>query len=141
MIDFYTRSLGCEVSDTNDKGMVFLRFGADHHSLVLAPMPEAELAKGIGGTVGQQIALEVADVEALKKIRKYLLAHEVNVKGKVKHEGPGGNYTFDFADPEGNPPAIFLGHGPDRLGWQEPAARAVEPLRGRRLSTTAKDDD
>ena len=115
MIDFYTRILGCEVSDTNDKGMVFLRFGTDHHSLVLAPMPEAELAKGAGGTIVQQIALEVADVEALKKIRKYLLAHEVDVKGKVKHEGPGGNYTFDFDDPEGNHLQFFSDM--DQIGW------------------------
>jgi catechol 2,3-dioxygenase-like lactoylglutathione lyase family enzyme len=115
MIDFYTRILGCEISDVNDKGMVFLRFGADHHSLVLAPMPETEMAKGQGGTVVQQIALEVADLDALKKIRKYLTANGVEMKSKLKHEGPGGNYTFDFDDPEGNHLQFFSDM--DQIGW------------------------
>jgi catechol 2,3-dioxygenase len=115
MVDFYTRVLGFKVSDVNEKGMTFLRFGPDHHSLVLAKMEEAEQKKGAGATVVQQIALEVADVDAVKRIRKYLLAQGVRVHGKVKHEGPGGNHTFDFEDPEGNRLQFFCDM--DQIGW------------------------
>jgi predicted enzyme related to lactoylglutathione lyase len=67
MIDFYTRILGFKISDVNEKGMTFLRHGADHHSLVLAKMDEAEQKKGAGAKVVQQIALEVADLDAVKR--------------------------------------------------------------------------
>ena len=95
--------------------MVFLRYGNDHHSFVLAPMTEDEKQKGRGGKVLQQIALEVADLEALKTIRKYLLAEGVKVLGKIKHEGPGSDYTFDFDDPEGNRLQFFSDM--DQIGW------------------------
>jgi catechol 2,3-dioxygenase-like lactoylglutathione lyase family enzyme len=98
MKDFYTRVLGFEVSDVNEKGMVFLRFGADHHSFVLAAAEKAPAAP----TVLQQIALEVADLDTLKRIRKHLVAKGARVLGPIKHEGPGSDYTFDFEDPEGN---------------------------------------
>jgi catechol 2,3-dioxygenase-like lactoylglutathione lyase family enzyme len=100
MVDFYTRVLGFQVSDVNEKGMTFLRFGADHHSFVLARMPEGEAPSG--GTVLQQIALEVADLDTLKRIRAHLVAQGARVQGPIKHEGPGSDYTFDFEDPEGN---------------------------------------
>ena len=102
MVDFYTRILGFRVSDVNEKGMTFLRFGSDHHSFVLAKMSEEDLKKGPGATILQQIAMEVADLETLKRIRKRLIAEGVAMKGRIKHEGPGGNYTFDFDDPEGH---------------------------------------
>src|SRR5438105_5650298 len=84
MVDFYTRVLGFRVSDVNEKGMTFLRFGADHHSLVLAKMPEEDLGKGPGAAVIQQIAMEVGSLEALKRIRRHLAAQGVKLKGKIK---------------------------------------------------------
>src|SRR6266850_6605212 len=100
MVEFYTRVLGFQVSDVNEKGMTFLRFGADHHSLVLARAAEAE-APG-KPTVLQQIAMEVADLDTLKRIRAYLVAQGAPKVTSIKHEGPGSDYTFDFEDPEGN---------------------------------------
>ena len=87
MVDFYTRVLGFKVSDVNEKGMTFLRFGGDHHSFVLAKMADDEQKKGAGATLLQQIAMEVASLDALKRIRKYLLSQGVNVRGKIKHGG------------------------------------------------------
>ena len=113
MVEFYTRVLGLKVSDVNEKGMTFLRFGADHHNLVLAKMPEDD--RGAGATVIQQIAMEVANLDALKRVRKYLLAQGVPVRGKIKHEGPGNDHTFDFDDPEGNRLQFFSDM--DRIGW------------------------
>src|SRR5207247_11012877 len=83
MVDFYTRVLGFQVSDRNEKGAVFLRFGADHHSLVLAPLREAD-RKHDASPVLQQIALEVADLEALKRIRAYLVAHGARLLGPLR---------------------------------------------------------
>ena len=113
MVDFYARVLGFKVSDVNEKGMTFLRWGADHHSLVLASMPSD--SKPSGGTVLQQIAMEVADLDALKRIRKYLLAQSAPKVSQIKHEGPGNDYTFDFDDPEGNRLQFFCEM--DQIGW------------------------
>ena len=115
MIDFYTRVLGFQVSDRNEKGMVFLRFGPDHHSFVLASMPAGDRGKAAGPTLIQQISFEVADLVILKRIRAYLLAKGARVLGPIKHEGPGGNYTFDFDDPEGNRLQFFSDM--DQIGW------------------------
>lgn len=115
MIDFYTRMLGFKVSDVNEKGATFLRFGADHHSFVLVKMTDDEQKKGMGAKLLQQIAMEVEDLETLKRIRKYLLAQGVDVHGKIKHEGPGTDYTFDFDDPEGNRLQFFSDM--DQIGW------------------------
>jgi len=112
MVDFYTRVLGFAVSDVNEKGMTFLRFGADHHSLVLAPAPEGKAPAA--PTVLQQIAMEVADLETLKRIRAYLAGQGVKVTA-IKHEGPGSDYTFDFDDPEGNRLQFFCDM--DQIGW------------------------
>lgn len=115
MVDFYTRILGFRVSDVNERGMTFLRWGADHHSFVLAKMDEAEQKKGAGAKILQQIAMEVADLDTLKRIRKHLLAQGVHVHGKIKHEGPGSDYTFDFDDPEGHRLQFFCEM--DQIGW------------------------
>jgi len=110
MVDFYTRVLGFKVSDVNEKGMTFLRFGADHHSFVLAAAPQPPG----GPTVLHQIAMEVADLDALKRIRVYLLEQGVKASA-IKHEGPGNDYTFDFDDPEGNRLQFFCEM--DQIGW------------------------
>jgi catechol 2,3-dioxygenase-like lactoylglutathione lyase family enzyme len=115
MLAFYTQVLGFQLSDTNEKGLAFLRFGADHHSLVLARMSAEEREKQAGPTIIQQISFEVADLEALKRIRAYLIARRAQVLGPIKHEGPGGNYTFDFEDPEGNRLQFFSDM--DQIGW------------------------
>jgi len=53
----------------------------------------------------------------------------VNVRGKIKHEGPGNDYTFDFDDPEGNRLQFFSDM--DRIGWDgKSGRRRVEELRG-----------
>ena len=60
MVEFYTRVLGFQVSDVNEKGATFLRFGPDHHSFVLAKAPAAPS----GQTVLQQIGATASAVHA-----------------------------------------------------------------------------
>lgn len=55
----------------------------------------------------QLVALEVGCLDTLKSIRRYLVAQGAKVPGKIKHEGPGGNYVLDYDDPEGNPLQFF----------------------------------
>lgn len=112
---FYTDTLGFRVSDVNERGMVFLRFGTDHHTLVLAPLSEEEKKKGEGFNPLQHIAFEVADLNELKRIKKYLEQSGVRVLGKIRHEGPGGNYVVNFLDPEGNMLQFFSDM--DQIGW------------------------
>lgn len=116
MVDFYTGVLGMKVSDVNEKGLTFLRFGSDHHSLVLAKAPDEGQIKSAAAKTLHHIALEVADLDELKRIRKYLLARGVHVHGKIKHEGPGMNYVVDFDDPEGNRVQFFSDM--DQIGWE-----------------------
>ena len=115
MLDFHTRILGFKLSDVNERGMHFLRFGADHHSLVLAKMSDEEANKGRGATLIQQIALEMDSLDDLKRARKYLLSQGVQIKSVIKHEGPGSDFTFDFDDPEGNRLQFFSDM--DQIGW------------------------
>jgi catechol-2,3-dioxygenase len=115
MVDFYTRVLGFKVSDVNEKGLTFLRFGSDHHTLVLAKMPDGGQKKGATGNALHHIALEVENLGELKSIRKYLVAQGVPLHGKIKHEGPGMNYVLDFEDPEGNRVQFFSDM--DQIGW------------------------
>ena len=62
----------------------------------------------------QQIAMEVADLDALKRIRAHLLEQGAQASA-IKHEGPGNDYTFDFDDPEGNRLQFFCEM--DQIGW------------------------
>ncbi|TAJ76361.1 VOC family protein [bacterium] len=117
MTDFYTNVLGMKVSDVNERGMVFLRHGNDHHSFALVPMSEEEKKKPAGPQALQHIAFEVWDMEELKKIKKYLQGKGVKGGPKIKHEGPGGNYVYDFQDPEGNQLQFFCGM--DQVGWDD----------------------
>ena len=41
----------------------------------------------------------------------------MKIRGRIKHEGPGGNYTFDLLDPEGNHLQFFSDM--DQIGWDE----------------------
>src|SRR5260370_16757397 len=79
MVDFYTRVLGLKVSDVNEKGMTFLRFGSDHHSFVLAQMSPEEQKKGPGATLLHHIAMQVANLDPPTPIRKTLLNQRVNL--------------------------------------------------------------
>lgn len=117
MKKFYTEVLGWKVSDVNERGMVFLRWGTDHHSFALVPMPEEMKKTGEGAQALQHIALEIGDLDELKKIRKYLQGKGVRGDPKIKHEGPGGTYVYDFQDVEGNQLQFFCGM--DQIGWDE----------------------
>jgi catechol 2,3-dioxygenase-like lactoylglutathione lyase family enzyme len=98
--EFWTDVMGFKFSDRNENGMVFLRNSTDHHSVALIQATENnELPKR--GQVGfDHMALEVATVSELFKIRDFLKSKGVTIFYEGRR-GPGGNPGLEFYDPDG----------------------------------------
>jgi catechol 2,3-dioxygenase len=111
---FWTEIMGFQVSDRNEHGMVFLRHGADHHTIALCPAKEkAPLPKK--GQVGfDHCALEVGSVSDLFKIREFLRSRGVTIIYEGRR-GPGCNPGVEFLDPDGY--MIELYACMDQVGW------------------------
>lgn len=100
-VDFYTRVLGLRVSDVYPDsmmpgGMVFLRFGADHHGLALvggmpAPSEKREL---------HHFALEVGTLDEVFHVRRHLRAHGVPIVFEGRRRA-GAQVAVEFLDPDG----------------------------------------
>lgn len=97
---FWTDLLGFRVSDVNERGMVFLRNDADHHSIALVPSKCTALPKPGDGLRMSHLAMELSDVDALFKARTFLQAHGVKLTYEGR-KGPGGNMGIEFQDPDG----------------------------------------
>lgn len=115
MKEFYTQVLGFKLSDVNERGMVFLRFGTDHHNLFLCPIgKEGERKRD---TALHHVAFEVPNLDELKKVKKYLESKGIKAlgDGKIMHRPTGSNYDFDIEDPEGN--VVQFYSEMDQIGW------------------------
>src|SRR5579871_436375 len=81
-IDFWTEVMGFKVSDTNERGMVFLRCQTDHHTIGLAQKDDdAKLAgrddpKALGT---QHFAMEVASVDELFRAREFVKSRGLEI--------------------------------------------------------------
>jgi catechol 2,3-dioxygenase-like lactoylglutathione lyase family enzyme len=97
---FWTEIMGFKFSDRNEIGMMFFRNATDHHTIALVPAKEKnELPKR--GQVGfDHMALEVASVSELFKIRDFLRSKGVEIFYEGRR-GPGGNPGLEFYDPDG----------------------------------------
>ena len=97
---FWTEIMGFKFSDKNEGGMVFFRNATDHHTIALVQATEKnELPKR--GQVGfDHMALEVATVSELFKIRDFLKSKGVTIFYEGRR-GPGGNPGLEFYDPDG----------------------------------------
>lgn len=97
---FWTEVMGFKFSDKNEIGMMFFRNGTDHHTIALMQATEKnELPKR--GEVGfDHMALEVATVSELFKIRDFLKSKGVTIFYEGRR-GPGGNPGLEFYDPDG----------------------------------------
>jgi catechol 2,3-dioxygenase-like lactoylglutathione lyase family enzyme len=99
-VRFWTEVMGFRISDRNEKGMVFLRHGSDHHSIGLVqvagrarPKPGENLRFG-------HLAMEVASVDILLEARDFLKERGVPITFEGR-KGPGGNIGLEFEDPDG----------------------------------------
>lgn len=115
-VDFYTQVLGFRVSDVYPEemmpgGMVFLRFGADHHGVALVGgMKEAST-----GSELHHFAFEVATLDEVFLARRHLRAHgaEITFEGRRR---AGVQIAVEFKDPDGHWLEIYWGLdqvGPD----------------------------
>jgi catechol 2,3-dioxygenase-like lactoylglutathione lyase family enzyme len=97
---FWTEIMGFKFSDKNEHGMKFFRNATDHHTVALIQAKEKnELPKQ--GQVGfDHMALEVATVSELFKIRDFLKSKGVTIFYEGRR-GPGGNPGLEFYDPDG----------------------------------------
>jgi len=123
--NFWTEIMGFRVSDRSEIGMVFLRYGSDHHTIALVKATEdGDLTKK--GRLGfDHCALEVGSVSELFKIRDFLKSKNVPIIYEGRR-GPGCNMGVEFRDPDGN--AIELYTAMDQIGWNG-KSRPHEQLR------------
>ena len=122
---FWQDIMGFKVSDVNERGMVFLRCGPDHHTVALAQATDGgELPKA--GEVGfNHAAFEVGSVADLFEIRDFLRANGVTLLYEGRR-GPGSNPGVEFLDPDGYQFEIYAAM--DQIGW-DGQSRPAEQLR------------
>src|ERR1700733_12695494 len=99
-VKFWTEIMGFHVSDKNEKGMVFLRHGSDHHSIGLVQIGDRTRPKPGESLRFNHLAMEIGDVESLFQAREFLKQHGVSVTFEGR-KGPGGNMGIEFEDPDG----------------------------------------
>src|SRR3954464_4996677 len=112
-VRFYTEVLPFKVSDVNERGMVFLRYGADHHTIALAPRPNGVLPPKEYLQLSH-FALEVPNESDLFAIRDWLRQHDVPIKFEGR-KGSGANPGVEFSDPDGY--TIELYSHMEQIGW------------------------
>jgi len=112
-VKFYTEVLPFKVSDVNEQGMVFLRYGADHHTLALASRPGVVRPPNDYLKLSH-FALEVESVPMLFTIRDWLRQHNVTITFEGR-KGPGANAGVEFLDPDGY--TIELYADMEQVGW------------------------
>ena len=108
-VDFYTRVLGFKVSDVYPEdmmpgGMVFMRFGTDHHGVALVGGME-EPSKG---RELHHFAFEVATLDEVFLARRHLRAHGVPITFQGRRRA-GVQIAVEFRDPDGHWLEIYWG--------------------------------
>ena len=143
---FYTDVIGCTITNRrkgpDGREAAFLRFGEDHHNIVIGTAPEGTDVSMDGQPVRliQQIALEVENRDEFFKALAHLHARGVEpVSGPLLHGIEGGSGTggimgsgsrsFYFLDPDGNRLEIFTDGMKVPNGEQFPRAEYAEAMK------------
>ncbi|HLQ31432.1 MAG TPA: VOC family protein [Chloroflexota bacterium] len=111
---FWTEIMGFKVSDRNEQGMVFLRYGGDHHTIGLAEAKEKGPLPGRDRAGLSHLAFEVGSMDELFHIRDFLKKKGVKITFEGR-KGPGSNPGVEFLDPDGY--GIELYAYMDQIGW------------------------
>ncbi|TWB87742.1 catechol 2,3-dioxygenase-like lactoylglutathione lyase family enzyme [Bradyrhizobium macuxiense] len=98
LIEFYKDVLGFRYSDSVEGSFVFLRCGADHHSLNFLGRPRTGL---------HHIAFEVQDRASLMDACEVLGAHDIDIVYGPGRAGPGHNLHVYHRAPDGYMVEIF----------------------------------
>jgi catechol 2,3-dioxygenase-like lactoylglutathione lyase family enzyme len=114
-VRFYTEILGFKESDRNERGMVFLRHGNDHHTIGLAPGPKDSTLAPRDRYLGlHHVALEVNSVDDLFEAREFLRQQGIELEFEGRR-GAGCNVGIEFRDPDGY--SVELMCEMDQIGW------------------------
>ena len=119
---FYTQILGFKISDIYEPdmvpgGMVFMRFGDDHHGVgLVGAMPDK--AKNIEL---HHLAFEVANLDELLRVREHLERSNVTIDFHGRRRA-GAQIAVEFTDPDGHQLELFWGL--DKVGSDESSGRA-----------------
>ena len=99
-VRFWTEAMGFKESERNAKGMVFLRYGSDHHALGIKDGKGKSRCDAFGALRVEHLALEVEDIDALIAARDYLTANGLPMVYEGR-KGAAGNTSIHFLDPDG----------------------------------------
>jgi catechol 2,3-dioxygenase-like lactoylglutathione lyase family enzyme len=99
-VRFWTEAMGFKESERNAKGMVFLRYGSDHHALGIKDGKGKSRADAFGALRIEHLAMEVEDIDALIAARDYLTANGLPIVYEGR-KGAAGNTSLHFLDPDG----------------------------------------
>ena len=130
---FWTEIMGFRVSDINERGMVFLRCGRDHHAIGLFEVPGGRLPEQ--GLRMSHLAMEVEDMDALFKARSFLQERGIKLTFEGR-KGPGGNAGLEFEDPDGYTFEIYAHM--DQVGPEGNARPADQWIRVKSLEDAVK---
>lgn len=99
-IRFWTDVMGFQEVERNEIGMVFLRYGADHHTIGLVPSKTKGRPTKDAGLHFNHLAMEVENIDVLMQARNYFIANGIPIVFEGR-KGPGYNYGINFLDPDG----------------------------------------
>lgn len=99
-VRFWKEVMGFEESDRNELGMVFLRYGADHHAIGLKPSKAGRRpAKGERLKL-EHLAFEVDSMDMLFAARDFCEQNNIPIAFQGR-KGAGGNTSLHILDPDG----------------------------------------
>ncbi len=125
-VRWYTQVLGFQLSDVYDEsmmagGMVFLRFGPDHHSVALVGDGQKPgMRRGTHHT-----AFELATLQEVVDARDHLRQHGVTIVFEGRRRA-GCQVAVEFLDPDGHHLELYWGL--DQIGF-DGALRPAEQWR------------
>lgn len=99
-VRFWTQVMGFEEVERNEHGIVFLRFGPDHHSIGIAKGTAKRRATSEEGLNTGHLAFEVESTDVLLATRDYLKENDIPIVFEGR-KGPGCNISLHFMDPDG----------------------------------------
>ncbi len=99
-VRFWTQVMGFEEVERNEGGVVFFRFGGDHHSIAIVQGAAKRRATSEEGLNTGHLAFEVENTDALLAARDYLEENAIPIVFQGR-KGPGCNISLHFMDPDG----------------------------------------
>jgi len=105
-VKFWTEVMGCQVTETNESGIVFLRYGADHHGIGLKPGKAQSRGNSAQALQIEHIAFEIDNVDTLLAARDYFHRNNIPIVFEGR-KGAGSNYAINFLDPDGHQFEIY----------------------------------